>query len=44
MIKPQAINAPMLGMIIEDRKVPNFFTATLAPHLLGGALVVVDIS
>ncbi len=25
---PQAMNAPMLGMIIPDRNVPNFWTCT----------------
>jgi hypothetical protein len=34
-IKPQAMNAAMFGMIIPDRKVPNFCTATRAlPALL----------
>ncbi|CAH0213639.1 hypothetical protein SRABI128_02033 [Microbacterium sp. Bi128] len=27
-MKPQAMKAPMLGMIIPDRNVPNFWTCT----------------
>src|SRR3954449_2231666 len=38
-MKPQAMNAAMFGMIIPDRKVPNFCTATLAPDCLAGAAV-----
>src|SRR3954447_1172269 len=38
-MKPQAMNAAMFGMIIPDRKVPNFCTATLAPDRLAGAAV-----
>ena len=30
-IMPQAINAPIFGMIIDDKKVPNFWTATRMP-------------
>src|SRR5688500_14130045 len=39
-MKPQAMNAAMFGMIMPDRKVPNFCTATLAPELPVGAVVV----
>jgi hypothetical protein len=38
-MKPQAMNAAMFGMIIPDRKVPNFWTATLAPDCPAGAAV-----
>src|SRR3954453_12189506 len=38
-MKPQAMNAAMFGMIIPDRKVPNFCTATLAPDCPAGAAV-----
>src|SRR3954452_8386573 len=38
-MKPQAMNAAMFGMIIPDRKVPNFWTATLAPDCRAGAAV-----
>ena len=30
-IKPQAMNAAMFGMIIPDRNVPNFWTAIRVP-------------
>src|SRR5450631_2697253 len=30
-MKPQAMNAAMFGMIIPDRNVPNFCTAILVP-------------
>jgi len=33
------MNAAMFGMIIPDRKVPNFCTATLAPDCPAGAAV-----
>src|SRR5215218_350680 len=33
-MKPQAMNAAMFGMIMPDRKVPNFCTATRAPPVL----------
>jgi len=36
-MKPQAMNAAMFGMIIPDRNVPNFWTAILAPEDLAGA-------
>jgi hypothetical protein len=29
-MRPQAMNAPMLGMTMLDRKVPNFWTCTRA--------------
>ncbi len=32
-ISPHAMNAPMLGMTMLDRKVPNFWTLTRAPLL-----------
>jgi hypothetical protein len=35
-MKPQAMNAAMFGMIIPDRNVPNFCTAILVPELLAG--------
>jgi hypothetical protein len=37
---PHAMNAAMFGMIIPDRKVPNFCTAILAPERPAGADVV----
>lgn len=40
-IIPQAMKAPILGIIIEDKKVPNFCTPTRSP-LFCGADVVVD--
>src|SRR5215213_4228127 len=33
-MKPQAMKAAMFGMIMPDRKVPNFCTATRAPPVL----------
>ena len=33
-MKPQAMNAAMFGMIMPERKVPNFCTATRAPPVL----------
>ena len=33
-MNPQAMKAAMLGMIMPDRKVPNFCTATRAPPVL----------
>ena len=36
-MKPQAMNAAMFGMIIPDRNVPNFWTAILAPDVFAGA-------
>src|SRR3954470_12829950 len=38
-MKPQAMNAAMFGMIIPDRNVPNFCTAILAPDWPAGAAV-----
>jgi hypothetical protein len=38
-MKPQAMNAAMFGMIIPDRNVPNFCTATRAPDCPAGAAV-----
>ena len=40
--RPQAMIAPMLGMIMFERKVPNFWTCTRAP-VRGAASVVVAI-
>src|SRR3712207_6718902 len=40
-IRPQAMNAAMLGMIMPDRKVPNFCTATRAPPRAGASAVAV---
>ena len=40
-IRPQAMIAPMFGMIMLDRKVPNFCTWTRAP-LRGAAVVAVE--
>ena len=40
-IRPQAMIAAMFGMIMMDRKVPNFCTWTRAPTR-GGALVAVE--
>ena len=37
-MKPQAMNAAMFGMIIPDRNVPNFCTAILAPDPVFGAV------
>ena len=39
-IRPQAMKAPMLGIIMPDRNVPNFCTATLAPPGLAVAVVI----
>ena len=36
-MKPQAMKAAMFGMIMPDRKVPNFCTATRAPPVLLGS-------
>ncbi len=36
---PHAIRAGMFGMIMPDRKVPNFCTATRAPPLAGAEVV-----
>ena len=36
-MKPQAMKAAMFGMIMPDRKVPNFCTATRAPPVLAGS-------
>jgi hypothetical protein len=33
-MNPQAMNAAMFGMIIPDKNVPNFCTATRAPDVL----------
>src|SRR5688500_14811516 len=38
-MKPQAMKAAMFGMIIPERNVPNFWTATLAPDPRAGAVV-----
>ena len=39
-IRPQAMKAPMFGMTMLDRNVPNFCTLTRAP--LRGAVAVVE--
>src|SRR3954453_17020693 len=39
-INPHAMNAAMFGMIIPDRNVPNFCTATRVPEVLAGVCAV----
>ena len=41
MIRPHAMIAAMLGMIMFDRNVPNFCTWTRAPGRAAGVLSVV---
>src|SRR3954453_23362100 len=40
-LRPQAMIAPMFGMIMLDRKVPNFCTCTRAPAR-GAGLVAIE--
>ena len=40
-MKPQAMNAPMLGITMLERNVPNFCTRTRAPEPDAGVEVVV---
>src|SRR5918998_1398138 len=42
-MKPQAMKAAMFGMIMPDRKVPNFCTAMRAPELLVAVSAVVTV-
>ena len=39
-MKPQAMNAPMLGITMLERNVPNFCTRTRAPEPAAGVVVV----
>jgi hypothetical protein len=43
-MSPQAMIAPMFGMIMLDKKVPNRWTWTRSPLLDGASCVVVAIT
>jgi hypothetical protein len=43
-MSPQAMIAPMFGMIMLDKKVPNLWTWTRSPLLDGASCVVVAIT